>query len=158
MTPRYILIQTGRNLKQTWGTQLMTLTTVSLSVFMFSFFFLVYINMLNTGDRLGDHIRLIVYLENEVVPELEEQLSKKIRQFSPVEKIVFKSRQDAFSDLSEQLNDDRDVLFSGKIEFDAPQFATAEGDLPLNFSTIKPPRNEPALVSFAIRQKRRGRS
>ncbi len=120
MTPRYILIQTGRNLKQTWGTQIMTLITVSLSVFMFSFFFLVYTNMLNTGERLGDHIRLIVYMENEVPPEMEEQLATKIRQFSAVEKIVFKSRQDAFSDLSEQLNDDRDVLFDLGSDFLPP--------------------------------------
>lgn len=98
----------------------MTLATVSLSVFMFSFFFLVYINMLNTGERLGEHIRLIVYLENEVPPEMEGALSKKIRQFSPVEQIVFKSRQDAFSDLSGQLENDRDVLFDLGSDFLPP--------------------------------------
>jgi cell division transport system permease protein len=98
----------------------MTLATVSLSVFMFSFFFLVYINMLNTGDRLGDNIRIIVYMENEVLPDMEQQLSNTIRQFSPVEKIVFKSRQDAFADLSGQLDDDRDVLFDLGSDFLPP--------------------------------------
>jgi cell division transport system permease protein len=120
LTPRYILIQTGRNLKQTWGTQLMTLITVSLSVFMFSFFFLVYVNMLNTGERLGKHIRLIIYLDNEVGPEMQEQLTMDIRKFSEVEKIVFKTRQDAFTDLSGQLDNDRDVLFDLGADFLPP--------------------------------------
>ena len=55
--------QVGRNLRQTWPSQLMTLLTVSLSVLIFAFFYLVYTNMLNIGDKLGDDLRLIVYLD-----------------------------------------------------------------------------------------------
>jgi cell division transport system permease protein len=83
-----ILRQAGRNYRQTWGTQLMTLLTVVLSVLIFSFFFLVYMNMLRASDRLGDDIRLIVYLDSEPVPELRPQIERKIREFSEVEKIV----------------------------------------------------------------------
>ena len=46
--------QVGRNLRQTWPSQFMTLLTVSLSVLIFAFFFLVYNNMLNVGDKLGN--------------------------------------------------------------------------------------------------------
>ena len=37
----FILTQTARNFKQAWGSQLMTLLTVSLSVLFFTFFFLI---------------------------------------------------------------------------------------------------------------------
>lgn len=106
----YILTQTGRNLKQTWGTQLMTLLTVSLSVLIFAFFFLVYSNFLKVGAKLGDELRLIVFLQEEIIPELRPQIERKINDFGEVEKIIFVSRQEAFDRLSKQLEDDRDVL------------------------------------------------
>ncbi|MEW6595835.1 MAG: ABC transporter permease [Thermodesulfobacteriota bacterium] len=105
-----ILRQTGRNYRQTWGTQLMTLLTVVLSVLIFSFFFLVYMNMLRASDRLGDDIRLIVYLDNEPVPELRPQIERRIREFSAVDKITFVSQQEAYNRLARQLGNDRDVL------------------------------------------------
>ena len=106
----YILIQTGRNLKQTWGTQVMTLLTVSLSVLIFAFFFLVYSNFLKVGAKLGDELRLIVFLHEEIIPELQPQIERKIREFSDVEKVIFISKQEAFERLSNQLEQDRDIL------------------------------------------------
>ncbi len=76
--------------------------------------------MLNTGERLGKHIRLIVYLEDEVGPEMQEQLTLEIKKFSDVEKIIFKTRHDAFADLSDQLDNDRDVLFDLGADFLPP--------------------------------------
>lgn len=105
-----ILRQAGRNYRQTWGTQFMTLLTVVLSVLLFSFFFLVYMNMLRASERLGEDIRLIVYLEDEVVAELQPQIEKKIRDFSGVEKIVFVGREAAYERLAKQLGNDSDVL------------------------------------------------
>ena len=66
--------------------------------------------MLQAGARLGDDVRLIVYLEEEVIPEMRPQIEKKIRDFSEVEKIVFVSKEQAFARLGEQLGNDRDVL------------------------------------------------
>jgi len=40
--------QVGRNLRQTWASQFMTFLTVSLSVLIFAFFYLIYTNMLGT--------------------------------------------------------------------------------------------------------------
>ncbi|MFC1513077.1 cell division protein FtsX [Thermodesulfobacteriota bacterium] len=106
----YILTQTWRNLRQTWGTQFMTLLTVSLSVLIFAFFFLVYANFLKVGAKLGDELRLIVFLHEEIIPELQPQIERKIRDFSDVEKVIFISRQEAFTRLSKQLDQDRDIL------------------------------------------------
>jgi cell division transport system permease protein len=105
-----ILVQTNRNLQKTWPTQFMTLLTVSLSVLIFSFFFLVYTNMIKAGERLGDDLRLTIYLEEEPVLEMQAQLVRKITNFSPVEEIKFTSRKDAYERLSEQLGDNVDVL------------------------------------------------
>jgi len=105
-----IALQTSRNLKKTWPTQFMTLMTVSLSVLIFSFFFLIYTNMINTGEKLGDDLRLTIYLEEEPVLEMQAQLVRKIINFSPVEEIRFTSRNDAFKRLAIQLGDNVDVL------------------------------------------------
>jgi cell division transport system permease protein len=105
-----ILLQTNRNLQKTWATQFMTLLTVSLSVLIFSFFFLIYTNMIKAGERLGDDLRLTIYLEEEPVLEMQSQLVKKITNFNPVEEIRFTSRDDAYSRLATQLGDNVDVL------------------------------------------------
>ena len=105
-----ILRQVFRNFRQTWLSQFMTLLTVSLSVFIFAFFYLVYNNMLTIGDKLGYDLRLIVYLEDEPIPELQEQLKRKILAFDEVEDIRFVSRAEAFERFRSQLGDDQDVL------------------------------------------------
>ncbi len=102
--------QLGRNLRQTWGMQLMTLLTVTLSVLIFSFFALIYTNILNVGEKLSDELRLIVYLEEEPGPELQKQIRHKINQFDQVEKISFVSRQQAYERFSMQLGENREVL------------------------------------------------
>jgi cell division transport system permease protein len=105
-----IAVQTSRNLQKTWPTQFMTLLTVSLSVLIFSFFFLIYTNMIKTGERLGDDLRLTIYLDEEPVREMQAQLVRRITNFSPVEEIRFISRQEAFNRLAAQLGDNADVL------------------------------------------------
>jgi len=105
-----ILLQTKRNLQKTWPTQFMTLLTVSLSVLIFSFFFLIYMNMIKAGENLKDDLRLTIYLEDEPVLEMQMQLVRKITNFSPVDEIRFTSREDAFKRLAAQLGDNVDVL------------------------------------------------
>ena len=105
-----IFVLTGRNLQKTWPSQFMTLVTVSLSVLIFSFFFLIYINMIKAGESLGDDLRLTIYLEEEPVVEMQAELVRKITNFSPVDEIRFTSREDAFNKLSSQLGDNVDVL------------------------------------------------
>jgi len=105
-----ILRQVFRNFRQTWVSQYMTLLTVSLSVFIFAFFYLVYNNMLTIGDKLGYDLRLIVYLEEEPIEELEEQLRRKILAFDEVEDIRFVTRAEAYERFKNQLGEDRDVL------------------------------------------------
>jgi len=105
-----VIRQVGRNLRQTWPSQLMTLLTVSLSVLIFAFFYLVYSNMLNFGDKLGDDLSLIVYMEDEPGPELQQQLRRKITTFDEVEEIRFVSREDAYNRFAAQLGENLDVL------------------------------------------------
>ena len=105
-----ILLQTKRNLQKTWPTQFMTLLTVSLSVLIFSFFFLIYMNMIKAGENLKDDLRLTIYLEDEPVQEMQMELVRKITNFSPVDEIRFTSREEAFKSLAAQLGDNVDVL------------------------------------------------
>ncbi len=102
--------QTRRNLRHTWGTQIMVLFTVSLSVLIFSFFVLVSTNMLAAGKRLHDDIRLTVFFDNELSPALQKQLIRKIRSYADVENITYVPKSRAWERLADQLGDQRDVL------------------------------------------------
>lgn len=105
-----VLRQLGRNLRQTWASQSMTLLTVTLSVLIFAFFYLIYTNMLHAGDKLGDDLRFIVYLEDEPGHEMQEQLKRKITNFDQVEDIKFISRTAAYERFAKQLGENKDVL------------------------------------------------
>jgi len=105
-----VLRQVGRNLRQTWPSQLMTLLTVSLSVLIFAFFYLVYTNMLTAGDKMGDDLRLIVYLRDEPGPEMQQQLRRKITDFDQVKEIRFISKAEAYKRFAKQLGKNKDVL------------------------------------------------
>lgn len=105
-----VIRQVGRNLRQTWASQLMTLLTVSLSVLIFAFFYLIYANMLTFGDKLGDDLSLIVYMQEEPGPELQQQLRRKITNFDEVEEIRFISREQAYERFAKQLGKNQDVL------------------------------------------------
>jgi len=104
------ILQTGRNFTHARGTQLMTLLTVTLSVLIFSFFFLIYINIVQAGIQLGGDLRLVLYLEEEPLPEMLTQLKNKISAFGETEKIIYVSKDEAFQRLAIQLGSARDVL------------------------------------------------
>ena len=106
----YIFIQTWRNLRQTLGAQVMTLLTVTLSVLIFAFFFLVYVNILKAGERFDKDLRLVLFLETKPAPEIVIDLKKQIREFTEVEKIEYVTREQAFKRLEKQLGDERNVL------------------------------------------------
>jgi cell division transport system permease protein len=102
--------QTIRNLRLTWSSQLLTYFTVTLSVLIFSFFYLVYTNVLNASRQLGDELRLIVYLDEEPGEALQEEYRRKIDKFDRVEKVVFVSSENAYQRFSKQLGENSDVL------------------------------------------------
>ena len=106
----FYLKQTGRNIRQSWPTQLMTVMTISLSVLIFSFFLLIQMNIVKAGNSLGDELRLIIYLDEEVKPEVQPMYEEKIKAFSEVEKISFISKAMAFERLRLQLSSEKDVL------------------------------------------------
>ncbi len=105
-----VFSQTFRNLFQTWSSQLLTLLTITLSVLIFAFFYLVYTNVLHAGQQLDDDLRLIVYLDEEPSKEMQEEYRRKILKFDKVDKITFVSTSEAFERFADQLAEDRDVL------------------------------------------------
>ena len=131
------LKQTGHNIRQNWPTQLMTFLTVTLSVLIFTFFLLVYLNVMHAGLRLGDDLRLVVYLDNEVGPAQQPLLSKKITDYSEVEKVVFVSRAEAFARLQQQLSGEKDLLADLGPNFLPPSIEVYPKQSLRNFTHIK---------------------
>ena len=115
-----VLRHTLRNMLFTWKSQVMTLLTVSLSVLIFAFFFLIYFNAQQLSEELGDDIRLIVYLDEEPAPALKEEYERKILKFDQVDRIDFISRQQAYQRFEKQLGSDRDVLIGVPADFLPP--------------------------------------
>ncbi|MBC8319014.1 MAG: FtsX-like permease family protein [Desulfobulbaceae bacterium] len=106
----FIFSQTARNIRHSWSVQLMTTFTVTLSVLIFSFFYLIYTNMVEAGSRLGDDLRLIVYLDETPSSERKALYTKNIHNFGKVEKVFFISPDEAFQRLEKQLGTENDVL------------------------------------------------
>ena len=106
----FIFTQTLRNIRHSWGVQLMTLLTVVLSVLIFSFFYLIYNNMLQAGEKFGKELRLSVYLTSPLNPTEQQEFKAKVNAFGKVDKINFITPEQAFKRLAKQLGKDRDVL------------------------------------------------
>ena len=115
-----VLRHTARNMLLTWKSQCMTLFTVSLSVLIFSFFFLVYTNALHIGEELDDDLRLIAYLDEEPTPPLQEEYRHRILKFDEVDHIEFVSRQQAYKRFEQMLGDNTDVLTGVPTDFLPP--------------------------------------
>lgn len=104
------LRQAWRNMLFTWRSQMMTLFTVILSVLIFSFFYLIYFNAMNVGEKLDDSLRLVVYLEEDIPESLQEEYRARILKFDKVERIEFVSSEEAFQRFEEQLGPNSDIL------------------------------------------------
>ncbi len=105
-----LLLDTSRNLLLTWKSQLMTVFTVMLSVLIFSFFYLTYVNALHVGTEMGNDLRLVVYLDEDPPPPLQDEYRRRILKFDQVERIKFVNSQEAYQRFSKQLGSDSDVL------------------------------------------------
>jgi cell division transport system permease protein len=109
-----------RDILLTWKSQCMTLFTVSLSVLIFSFFYLIYANAMQVSATLDDDLRLIVYLDEEPAVPMQDQYRSKILQFDQVEKIEFVSRAQAYARFEKMLGTSRDVLIGVPKDFLPP--------------------------------------
>jgi cell division transport system permease protein len=107
---RTIFSQTGRNLVKTLGVQLFTLLSVSLSILIFSFFLLLYLNLTRSGELLAGELRLTLYFQDDLALEQQEQFKSRIRAYTEVKSISYVSREEAFARLSLQLGNENDIL------------------------------------------------
>jgi cell division transport system permease protein len=105
-----VFSQTWRSLAETWRSQLLSLMTITLSVLIFTFFYLVYSNALQVGNRLDNDLRLIVYLDEQPNETLQEEYRHKVEKFDKVERIEFIYKLEAYDRFKGQLDDSQDVL------------------------------------------------
>jgi cell division transport system permease protein len=112
-----ILRHTCRNMLLTWKSQCMTLFTVSLSVLIFSFFYLMYSNALHIGEELDDDLRLVVYLDEDPALPLQEEYRRRILKFDQVDHIEFVNREQAYKRFEGQLGENADVLAGVPADF-----------------------------------------
>ncbi|GBE13811.1 cell division protein FtsX [bacterium BMS3Bbin14] len=115
-----VFSHTFRNIIRTWSSQLLTVLTIILSVLIFSFFYLLYTNVLHVSRLLDNNLRLIVYLNDEPGKAMQEEYRDKILKFDSVEKIEFVSRKEAFKRFAKQLKENRDVLKDMPTDFLPP--------------------------------------
>ena len=105
-----LLRHTARNLRRTWKSQLTGFFTVLLSVLIFAFFYLTYANAVRLGANMGNDLKLVVYMKDDMPESLQEEYRRRIEQFDRVERIDFVSRREAYRRFSEHLGADSDVL------------------------------------------------
>jgi cell division transport system permease protein len=117
---RVVVTQTWRSIVETWRSQVLSLMTITLSVLIFSFFYLIYMNSLQLGDRMHNDLRLIVYLDTQPDSNLQDEYRHKINTFDRVERIDFISTREAYERFREQLKDQEDILQDIPLDFLPP--------------------------------------
>ena len=65
---------------------------------------------MHISRELGDDLRLVIYLDEDPSPPLQEEYRRKILKFDQVEKIVFISQAEAYKRFSGQLGEEKDIL------------------------------------------------
>ncbi len=89
-----------------------TLTTlvVTLSIFIFLFFSLIYVNLHHLATRFGSQLGIIVYLDEGIEEELIPQIYKGLLAIDGVKSVVYISQEEAFKRLERYLGDEKTVL------------------------------------------------
>ncbi|MFP3984086.1 MAG: cell division protein FtsX [Desulfurivibrionaceae bacterium] len=106
----FIFSQTSRNILSSWSMQAMTMLTVALSVLIFSFFYFLYNNMIDSGNQVVKDIKIMAYLDDQPSRAMKDELETRIKKFNPVEKIEFVAPPQAFQELESQLGSEKDIL------------------------------------------------
>jgi cell division transport system permease protein len=110
------------DLRQNFCPQIITTMVVSLSILIFAFFILLYVNLQHFVDRFGTELGLVVFLNEDVPKDRIPSLYQKLTGLSEVEKVTYISSEEAFGRLEKYLKNETEVLEGVDPQFLPPSF------------------------------------
>jgi len=99
----YFFRQAWQNLKQNLWINFVTLGTIALSFLILGLFLLIFLNAKGLMQEWGNRIRVTAYLKDALSVEQVNLLKKKIRGFTEVREVLYRSKEEALKVLEERL-------------------------------------------------------
>ena len=89
---------------------LVTLSTIAISMLILGLFVLIYMNVQQFVNHLGDELQITAYLAETLPPEQAEALRSKIANWTEIEKITYLSKKEALARFRTQLREYAGIL------------------------------------------------
>jgi cell division transport system permease protein len=89
---------------------LVTLSTIAISMLILGLFVLIYINVQQFVNHLGDDLQITAYINESYPPEKAEVLRAKIADWTEVEEITYMSKKQALANFRTQLKEYAGIL------------------------------------------------
>lgn len=89
---------------------LVTLSTIAISMLILGLFVLIYMNVQQFVNHLGDELQITAYLAETLPPEQAEALRSKIANWTEIEEITYLSKKEALARFRSQLREYAGIL------------------------------------------------
>lgn len=106
----YFVRKTFSNIRAYPLVNLLSITTISIALFIFFTYLLLYINLNNLLISLGEEVQITVYLDDFLSDEATGKLKNEILEIKEVETTSYVSKEDALKYLEETFSGQGDVL------------------------------------------------
>lgn len=106
----YFIRKTFSNIRAYPLVNLLSITTISIALFIFFTYLLLYINLNNLLVSLGEEVQITVYLEDFLSDEATAKLKNEILEIKEVEGASYISKEDALKYLEETFSGQGEVL------------------------------------------------
>jgi cell division transport system permease protein len=113
MTVRLLGYFLRRALRNIWSNpflSVVTLSTISISMLILGLFALIYLNVQQFFNQLGDELQITAYLEESFPPDQAEVLRSKIADWTETEKVTYVDKEQALSRFRSQLREYAGIL------------------------------------------------
>lgn len=108
--PGYFLRKALGNIWTNPFLSLVTLSTIAISMLILGLFALMYLNVQQFLNHLGDELQMTVYLEETLPPEQAEVLRSKIADWTEIEKVTYVNKEQALARFRSQLREYAGIL------------------------------------------------
>lgn len=110
MTAQTLMRRALKDIRQHLAMYTMTTLVVVLSILIFLFFSLIYLNLHSVASRFGSQLGIVVYLKEGIKEEAIPKIYKDLLAIKGVKNVVYISQEEAFKRLESYLGDERQVL------------------------------------------------
>lgn len=99
----YLIKQTFAGISRSWGYNLILIVTIASSFLVINSFLLITHNLKDVAQKLRGEVQIEVYLNEDTSPQQINSLAESLQKFPEVERVEFRSKEEAFTQLESYL-------------------------------------------------------